>query len=153
MVSKESDNTPDSRKNRLVIKNLDFDESEIRNTEITGHKVQALLKEGLCLSDIALKSVERKSSGGNAKSNGLIIVEVEKFDDKKEIMKNKRKLKNNRLYENVYIENDLPYVTRNIQAAVRTVLKEISSQNNYRFVGKSLDEETVGTFAAWCMEL
>jgi hypothetical protein len=92
-----------------------------------------------------------KSSGGNAKSNGLIIVEVEKFDDKKEIMKNKRNLKNNRLYQNVYIENDLPYETRNIQAAVRTVLKEISSQNNYRFVGKSLDEETVGTFAAWCM--
>ena len=140
MVSKESDNTPDSRKNRLVIKNLDFDESEIRNTEITGHKVQVLLKEGLCLSDIALKSVERKSSGGNAK-----------FDDKKEIMKNKRNLKNNRLYQNVYIENDLPYETRNIQAAVCTVLKEISSQNNYRFVGKSLDEETVGTFAAWCM--
>ena len=72
---------------------LDFDESEIRNTEITGHKVQALLKDGLCLSDIALKAVERKRSGGNAKSSGLIIVEVEKFEDKKEIMKNKRNLK------------------------------------------------------------
>ena len=135
MVSKESDNTPDSRKNRLVIKNLDFDESEIRNTEITGHKVQALLKEGLCLSDIALKSVERKSSGGNAKSNGLIIVEVEKFDDKKEIMKNKRKLKNNRLYENVYIENDLPYVTK------------ISKQQCVLYLKKSAAKTTTGSSA------
>jgi hypothetical protein len=49
-------------------------------------------------------------------------------------MKNKRNLKNNRLYQNVYIENDLPYETRNIQAAVRTVLKEISSQKSKFFI-------------------
>ena len=54
------------------------------------------------------------------------------------IYKNKRQLKKKAKYQNVYIEHDLPVETRNFQATVRTVLKEIGSQNNFRFSGSRL---------------
>lgn len=123
-----------NRKNRFVIKNLQSEENE--NKEMTTNKVQALLKDGLALSHISLKSVERKEAYG--KSTGLVIVEVEDFEHKQQIMKHKKNLKNSEKYKKVYVEHDLPMETRNFQATVRTVLKEIGSQNNYMFAGSRL---------------
>lgn len=40
--SKVDNKSSESRKNKLVIKNLEFDENETHNTYITAHKVQAL---------------------------------------------------------------------------------------------------------------
>lgn len=126
----------DTRKNRFIIKNLDFDENEKNNDIITTNKVQAMLKDGLALSNVVLKSVTRKESKGRAP--GLVIVEVVNFDNKREIMKNKKSLRNIIKYSKVYIENDLPQETRNFQASVRTVLKEIGSEKSYRFSGNRL---------------
>ncbi|VDI16797.1 Hypothetical predicted protein [Mytilus galloprovincialis] len=109
---------------------------ENENKEVTTNKVQALLKDGLALLHISLKSVERKEAYG--KSTGLVIVEVEDFEHKQQIMKHKKNLKNSEKYKKVYVEHDLPMETRNFQATVRTVLKEIGSQNNYMFAGSRL---------------
>ncbi|VDI73300.1 Hypothetical predicted protein [Mytilus galloprovincialis] len=111
-------------RNKIVIKNLNFDEREKENEEITKNKVQTLLKDGLTLSDITLKSVCIKEGRGSYP--GVVIVEIDNFDNKSKIMKNKRKLRANRAYENVYINNDQPAESRNIQASIRTVLKELA---------------------------
>ncbi|CAC5390273.1 unnamed protein product [Mytilus coruscus] len=80
--------------------------------------------DGLTLSDITLKSVCRKEGRGSYP--GVVIVEIDNSDNKSKIMKNKRKLRANRVYENVYINNDQPVESRNIQASIRTVLKELA---------------------------
>lgn len=123
-------------RNKIVIKNLNFDEREKENEEITKNKVQTLLKDGLTLSDITLKSVCRKEGRGSYP--GVVIVEIDNFDNKSKIMKNKRKLRANRVYENVYINNDQPAESRNIQASIRTVLKELGKDKDYKFVGTRL---------------
>jgi hypothetical protein len=65
-------------------------------------------------------------------------VETDTFDEKREIMKNKAKLKSSRQYYRVYIENDMPTETMNFQNAVRTVLKELGKEKNYTFAGSRL---------------
>lgn len=118
-----------------IIKNLDFVESEIRNTEITRLKVQALLKDGLCLSDIALKSVERKMYGDNAKSTGLIIIDVEKCEDIKEIMKNKRNLKT--------IDNMIMFILK----MTCHMIQEISTQQCVLYLNELGAKSTTGSSA------
>lgn len=90
------------------------------------------------MSNITLKSVERKESNSKNAKAGVVIVEVESYENKREIMKNKRNLRSNRKYKDVYIENDSPIETRNFQATVRTVFKEIVTKNSYRFPGNRL---------------
>lgn len=92
------------------------------------------------MSNITLKSVERKESNSKNEKAGVVIhvVEVESYENKREIMKNKRNLRSNRKYKDVYIENDSPIETRNFQATVRTVFKEIVTKNSYRFPGNRL---------------
>lgn len=84
------------------------------------------------MSNITLKSVERKESNSKNAKAGVVIVEVESYENKREIMKNKRNLRSNRKYKDVYIENDSPIETRNFQA------KEIGTKNSYRFPGNRL---------------
>ncbi|CAC5421035.1 unnamed protein product [Mytilus coruscus] len=105
-VSENKTNNPykDLLRNKFIIKNLEFDDREKTDPELTKHKVQGLLKDCLGLSNVKLKA----------------------------------KLKNNRLYANVYIENDMSPETRNFQSTVRTVLKEMGKEKNSKFVGNRL---------------
>ena len=126
----------DKTKYRLVIKNLEYDEREETETKLTEHKVQSMLKDCLGLANIGLTYVSRKVARG--KYPGVVIVETDCIESKKEIMKNKSKLKQNRQFDQVYIENDLPVETRNFQNAVRTVLKEMGKDKKYMFAGSRL---------------
>ena len=65
-------------------------------------------------------------------------METDTFDEKKEIMKNKAKLKSSRQYDRVYIEIDMTTETRNFQNVVRTVLKELGKEKNYTIAGSRL---------------
>jgi len=76
-------------------------------------------------------SVERKETKG--RYPGVIIAETDTIESKKEIMKNKSKLKHSRNHSKVYIENDIPLETRNFQNTVRTVLREMGKDKAYRF--------------------
>ncbi|XP_071167347.1 fibronectin-binding protein PlpA-like [Mytilus edulis] len=123
-------------KNKFVIKNLKYDEREKTETSLTLHKVQCLIKDCLGLKNVTLKSVVRKESRGQYP--GIILAETTSLESKKEIMKNKSKLKHSRSYDKVYIENDIPLETRNFQNTVRTVLKEMGKEKNFRFAGNRL---------------
>jgi len=126
----------DNLKNRFVIKNLDFDEREKTEPTLTVNKVQGMLKDCLGLANVSLKSVVRKESKG--RYPGVIVAETKCFEGKQDIMKNKSKLKHSRNFSRVYIENDIPVETRNFQNTVRTVLKEIGKDKNFKFAGNRL---------------
>ena len=84
-----------------------------------------------------MKSVVRKESRGQYP--GIILAETKDLESKKEIMKNKSKLKHSRSYDKVlYIENDIPMETRNFQNTVRSVLKDMGKEKNFRFAGNRL---------------
>lgn len=68
------------------------------------NKLEGLIKDGLKLNKVKItKAIRQKSDG---KRPGVIIVSVDCMDKKKEVMKAKRQLKNNRKYSDVFIEND-----------------------------------------------
>ena len=81
-------------------------------------------------------SVERIETKG--RYLGAIIGETETIESKKEIMKNKSKLKHSRNHSKVYIENDIPLETRNVQNTVRTVLREVGKDKDNIFSGNRL---------------
>ncbi|VDI45625.1 Hypothetical predicted protein [Mytilus galloprovincialis] len=122
--------TESNNRNKFVIRNLIYDQTEKDNNVVTINKVQGLLKDGLELQDITLKSVHRKETRGP--HPGIVIVETNSYDDKSKIMKNKRKLKTVKKYENIYIDNDQSYETRNLQASFRTVLREMGKEKDYK---------------------
>ena len=72
----------------IVIKNLEYDEREDDNQQITVNKVQSLFRDVLVIPDIKVKFVSRKKGKGN--SNGLIIVELEDTTQKKHIFSQKK---------------------------------------------------------------
>ncbi|CAC5402558.1 unnamed protein product [Mytilus coruscus] len=117
-------------------KNKTYRRKRKEDEEVTKNKMPTLLKDGLTLSDITLKSVCRKEGRGSYPV--VVIVEIDNFDNKSKIMKNKRKLRANRVYENVYINSDQHVESRNIQASIRTVLKELGKDKDYKFVGTRL---------------
>lgn len=140
MKTKEAEKTPPNStnaKNKLVIKNLDFDAQEEENNQVTINKVQSLFKDGLGIPDVKIKSAERKMGKGN--SCGIILVEIDNdSDQKKNIFSNKRQLKNTNTYKNVYINNDLPIETRIHQSNMRTLLKEVGKEREMFFIGNKL---------------
>ena len=97
----ENKHQDNNSKLRFVIKNLEFDEREKTEPTLTQHKVKGLLKDCLGLKNICLMSVERIETKG--RYPGAIIAETNTIESKKEIMKNKSKLKHNRNHSKVYI--------------------------------------------------
>jgi hypothetical protein len=129
-------NSTDNLCNKFIIKNLEYNEREKNESDLTKNKVQGLLRDGLGLANVQIKSASRKESRG--KYPGVVVVETDTFDEKKEIMKNKAKLKSSRQYDRVYIEIDMLTETRNFQNVVRTVLIELGKEKNYTFAGSRL---------------
>ncbi|VDI48249.1 Hypothetical predicted protein [Mytilus galloprovincialis] len=123
-------------RNRFIIKNYLFDERELTEDELTKHRFKGLLRDGLGLANVDIKSVHRKKKQGVY--TGIVVVETSNMENKKEVMKNKSKLKSIRQFEKVYIENDMPLETRNFQNAMRTVLKEMGKDKDYKFAGSRL---------------
>ena len=125
-----------SLKNNIVIKNIQEDVREKNDTNVTLNKVNALMRDGLVLNDIEIRSVSRKESRG--RHPGVIVAEIGSEEQKREVMRKKGSLRGNRMYSNVYIENDIPVEARTYQANMRTVLKELGKENQYTFKGPRL---------------
>lgn len=83
-------NSTDNLRNKFLIKNLEYNEREKNKSDLTKSKVQGLLRDGLGLANVQIKSASRKESRG--KYPGVVVAETETFDEKKEIMKNKAKI-------------------------------------------------------------
>lgn len=121
-------NTSNAKEANIVIRNLHYDVREKDENQVTGHKVQALFKDGIEIPDVKIKSVCRKQ--GREHQRGIVIVELEDPTQKKTIFSQKRKLKNSAAYKKVYIDNDLPLETRIYQNNLRAIIKEMGKEQD-----------------------
>ena len=85
---------------KLVIMNL----SE-GNCENLQEKVEALMREGLKITDIMFENIERKVSRQTRRS-GIVVVTCMSWADKDRILKAKRLLDQSCVYSNVSIKPD-----------------------------------------------
>ena len=120
----------------FVIKNLSADASEKSDPNVLIRNVNTLVQSGLKLNTFRVHKAERKQTKG--KSPGIILVTAESADQKDEVMKNKRKLKNVKKYERVYIEDDMSDEARKASSNMRTILKELRCERDYRMVNGRL---------------
>lgn len=100
---------------------------EESNTSILKKTVISLVRDGLNLKDVFIESVSRKKSH-NSKP-GVIVVAVNNSDQKRELMKAKRNLKNVHKFKDVYIENDMSYSERRNEANFRTLIRAFKQEN------------------------
>ena len=121
----------EERKKRIVVRGIPCDRNE--TAQVSKDKVSALIRDGCKLSNVKVTQAERKFSKG--KKPGPIIATIETFEQKQSLMKNKNSLKNVNKYKKVYIENDYSPETRNTDSNLRTILKEIGKDKQYRVAG------------------
>lgn len=135
-AAKQSVSVNEDKKLNIVIKGVTTGKNETNNAQCTMNKVNSLIRDGLKLSNVKVIKAERKDSRNN--KPGLIIAKLQSMDDKKAVMKAKSKLKGNRSYSEVYIENDIPADVRFQQNNLRTILREIGKSNKYKVVGSKI---------------
>jgi hypothetical protein len=119
----------DNRVCNFVVKSLPEDSREsVENSKVLINQLEGLIKDGLKLNKVNITKAIRKKSDG--KRPGVIIVFVGGVDKKKEVMKAKRQLKNNRKYSYVFIENDKSYEQRLYEANNKKLLNLIGTKDH-----------------------
>ena len=91
-----------------VVKNLPCDKNENSHDTALRSRIETMVKDGLKLQNINIKSVERKSSYNEARP-GIVVIEFGDLNSKQSVMKVKRVLRETVKYRSVYIENHIPY--------------------------------------------
>ena len=124
----------EERKRRIVIRNLPVVTNE--TPQLVTDKVNAMIRDGCKLADVKITSAERKDTKG--KKPGVAIASVETFPQKQQLMKAKSALKKTVAFKKVYIENDYCQETRKTDSNLRTLLKEMGKNNQYRVEGGKL---------------
>jgi hypothetical protein len=119
----------DNRVCNVVVKSLPEDSREsVENSKVLINQLEGLIKDGLKLNKVNITKAIRKISDG--KRPGVIIEFVGGVDKKKEVMKAKRQLKNNRKYSYVFIENDKSYEQRLYEANNKKLLNLIGTKDH-----------------------
>ena len=136
VAARQPASQPGRVRNSFVVKNLKYSKKEDEDKQVTVNKVQALLRDGLKIKNVKVLSAERK--GARDDRPGLIITEVESAEQKKSIFKCKRQLRGNKVYPDVYINDDLPFELRQTEASLRTLVREMGKENQYTVRGARL---------------
>ena len=106
--------------------------------ENLNNKVNSLIKDGLKLRDIEVKSVERKKSYHEGKP-GLVIAQMQSLGDKKKILASKSSLKHSRVYKDVYIHSDQTKEERMMSANLRSLVSAYKAgDSNIRVMGSRI---------------
>lgn len=101
----------EKRKNKIIIKGISFEESQLEE------KVeQQILKDKLKSSVKVKKAFSIKGKDNKQ----IIIIELNSWEEKQEVMKRKSLLKDT----NIYIENDLTKEERKVQAELRKIMRQ-----------------------------
>ena len=108
----------------IVIRNLP--ESHSENTK---NKVNSLLRDGLRLSDISVQDAERKQSYTDGKP-GVIVAKMKNKQEKTCVMKEKRRLKDSRQFNKVFIQHDLHPSQRSVSSNFRRIVHAMKSNVN-----------------------
>ena len=100
-----------------------------RENENTVSEVNSLIKDGLKIRDITVESAVRKVNSFDSSKPGVVVAKFRTREEKYSVMKSKRKLKDSRRYEKVFIEHDLPRHERVMNASIRTIVKTLGKKN------------------------
>jgi hypothetical protein len=100
-------------------------------------KIETLVKDGLKLKVIHIKNVTRSTRSQNnhtekAGKPGIVFVELDDLDHKRQILKSKRYLKDSSKYKNVHIENYIPREKRMVDFNNRALLKAMRKDKDYK---------------------
>ena len=112
----------------VIIRNLSEDSREVSDSKVLKNKVIALIRDGLKLKDVFVENVVRKKGYGG--KEGVVIATIQNIDQKKELLKAKRKLKEITKYADVFIENNMSFSERRNEANLRTLLKVVNSDKH-----------------------
>lgn len=106
-----------TRKNNIIVSGLEIDKMEGNNNP---EKIEKFLKQHLDITT-KIKQVQKTK-------NNLLIIGIESFEDKIEIMRNKNKLKQTELSK-IYISNDLTPRERQIQKSLKELADKSRQEN------------------------
>lgn len=98
------------------------------------NKVNGLLRDGLKLAQVKITRAERRQQHNRRPNSrpGVVVATAESEDEKIEIMKSKRNLKDSLKYKKVLIKNDTTLDQRRHEAYLRTVLRELGKSDKYK---------------------
>ena len=112
-----------SRSLNVVIRGLPESESENISS-----KVNSLIKDGLHLRSVSVKSAVRKTSRNQSKP-GVVIASLKNADDKRKVMEQKSHLKDSRQYKDLFIHHDQSPEQRIMANNFKTVLSALNGTN------------------------
>ena len=126
-------NDDDTRKMNIVLRKLPESTNEDLN-----NKVNSLIKDGLKIRDIHVRSTERKQSF-NESIPGVVVATLGSLDDKKRVLSAKASLRHSRRYRDVYIHGDQSRKERLYSANLRSLVNAYKSgDNNIRVMGSRI---------------
>lgn len=112
------------KRSNIIIKSKEFDKD-------MGSSMDTKVKEILKKIDSKEKYIRASYLGKDRTEKGLVRVELNRFEDKIFIMRNKNKLKG----QDCFIDNDLTKIEREIQAHLRQRAREERDKGNTAQVG------------------
>ena len=108
----------------VVIRGLPESSNENINS-----KVNTMIKDGLQIRNVSVKSAERKVSKSPSKP-GVVIATFKNGDDKRKVMTDKSSLKDSRQYKDIYINHDQSREQRLMTSNFKAVLDAINRNDN-----------------------
>ena len=100
------ESSPKDRTRNVIIRNMPETERERTEPNVTLNRVKSLLRDRLKLHNVNVMSAERKQARGKQK-HGIVVVQLESTEQKRDVMKVKGKLKMMTQYKDLFIEDDL----------------------------------------------
>ena len=100
---------------------------------VTLNRVKSLPRDRLKLHNVNVMSAERKQARGKQK-HGIVVVQLESTEQKRDVMKVKGKLKMMTQYKDLFIEDDLSPEQSVGQQNMRLLVKELGQERNYKVV-------------------
>ena len=135
VVNKKTTSTPtedEPRKLNIVLRKLPESTNEDLN-----NKVNSLIKDGLKLRDVNVRSTERKQSFNE--STPGVVATLGSLEDKKKILSAKASLRHSRRYKDVYIHGDQSKKERMYSANLRSLVNAYKSgDSNTRVKGSRI---------------
>lgn len=114
----------------IVIKNLPMNPRENSHDTALKLNIEAMVKDGLKIQNINITNVVRKPNFYENKP-GIAIVSFDNMDNKRNVMKSKKPLRDSRKYRDVYVENYKSNDQRRLDSNNRRLLKAVGKDQEY----------------------
>ena len=120
--SRANSSVSDDLSLNVVIRGLP--ESAVENTR---NKVNSLIKDGLKISGVECIKAERKRNR-DSRRPGVIVAKFQSHEDKRSVMMQKKRLNDNRQFNNVFINHDLSLSDRRMSENFKTILGALKNE-------------------------